>query len=282
MLSSFRSRFGIPGVISVIALVFAMLGGAYAANDGGSGKATASKATASAKKAKRGPRGPRGPQGPAGPVGPAGPQGPAGANGTDGAPGSNGANGKSVTIGNTSACPAGGFTVEVEGSSSTKRTVCSGEEGSPWTLGGTLPPGQTETGNWAAGGKYPGFTPVLAPISFTIPLSEADAAVISELDVASEPPTSPNIHVLAVGEDETVDCPGTVANPEAAPGNLCVYSAKQSGYIAAPAVFTAEEAATGLAAAASGVDTSGAVILGFRGSEGVIEGIGSWAVTAPE
>ena len=42
MLSPLRNRFGIPGVISVIALVFAMFGGAYAAtnsNDGG--KATA-------------------------------------------------------------------------------------------------------------------------------------------------------------------------------------------------------------------------------------------------
>ncbi|HKB50891.1 MAG TPA: hypothetical protein VKC63_05620, partial [Solirubrobacterales bacterium] len=67
MLSPLRNRFGIPGVISVIALVFAMLGGAYAASDNGSGKATASA------KAKAGPRGPRGKTGPAGPAGPAGP-----------------------------------------------------------------------------------------------------------------------------------------------------------------------------------------------------------------
>ena len=33
MFSTLRTRFGIPGVISVIALVFAMLGGAYAANN---------------------------------------------------------------------------------------------------------------------------------------------------------------------------------------------------------------------------------------------------------
>jgi hypothetical protein len=33
MLSPLRNRFGIPGVISVIAFVFAMLGGAYAANN---------------------------------------------------------------------------------------------------------------------------------------------------------------------------------------------------------------------------------------------------------
>ncbi len=44
MFSTLRTRFGIPGVISVIALVFAMFGGAYAAsNSSGGGKATASR-----------------------------------------------------------------------------------------------------------------------------------------------------------------------------------------------------------------------------------------------
>ena len=43
MFSPLRNRFGIPGAISVIALVFAMFGGAYAASDNsGGGKATAS------------------------------------------------------------------------------------------------------------------------------------------------------------------------------------------------------------------------------------------------
>src|SRR3954453_7338957 len=53
MLSPLRNRFGIPGVISVIALVFAMFGGAYAATNGGDG----AKATASAKQGPPGPRG---------------------------------------------------------------------------------------------------------------------------------------------------------------------------------------------------------------------------------
>src|SRR5258706_13999527 len=68
MFSPLSNRFGIPGVISVIALVFAMLGGAYAAsNNSGGGKASASA------KAKKGPRGPKGATGPAGPAGPSGP-----------------------------------------------------------------------------------------------------------------------------------------------------------------------------------------------------------------
>src|ERR1700729_4312957 len=85
MFSTLRTRFGIPGSISVIALVFAMFGGAYAASNSASG----GKATASAK-AKKGPRGPKGATGPAGPAGPQGPAGPAGAQGPAGAAGKDG------------------------------------------------------------------------------------------------------------------------------------------------------------------------------------------------
>jgi hypothetical protein len=110
MLSPLRNRFGIPGVIAVIALVFAMFGGAYAASNKDGGKATASA------KAKRGPRGPKGPKGDPGPAGPQGSAGPAGAPGKDGAAG---------------------------------RSGPPGPEGSPWTAGGTLPAEKTETGSWA-------------------------------------------------------------------------------------------------------------------------------------
>jgi hypothetical protein len=171
MLSPLRNRFGIPGVISVIALVFAMLGGAYAAsNNSGGGKATASA------KAKKGPRGPKGATGPAGPTGPAGANGakgdkgdtgPAGSAGPSGAPGSAGApgvKGKSVTETKIPAEPSetlcsgyGGveYLIEeaIEGT-----TICNGEEGSPWTDGGKLPPGATETGLYYAEGREHTFT----------------------------------------------------------------------------------------------------------------------------
>src|SRR6188768_510215 len=150
MFSTLRTRFGIPGVISAMALVFAMFGGAYAAsNSSGGGKATASA------KAKKGPRGPKGAKGDMGPAGPQGPAGAAGAKGDAGSPGSPGANGKSVALVNEAPdnCEEGGFTYEVEGSGE-ENEVCNGEEGSPWTDGGTLPSGSTETGVW--GGAFPG------------------------------------------------------------------------------------------------------------------------------
>lgn len=81
MFTVFRSKFGIPGVISMMALVFAMIGGAYAASSDGGGEATASA------KGKRGKPGKTGKTGPTGATGAAGPQGPAGAKGDAGANG---------------------------------------------------------------------------------------------------------------------------------------------------------------------------------------------------
>lgn len=155
MFSTLRTRFGIPGVISVIALVFAMLGGAYAASDSSDG----GKATASAK-AKRGPKGPKGPKGATGPAGPAGPQGPAGANGKDGSNGANGTNGtsgapgKSVSVteietGEPDCEERGGVEVKQEGAGSGIE-VCNGKEGSAW-VAGTAPSGAVLKGTWSVG-----------------------------------------------------------------------------------------------------------------------------------
>jgi len=209
MFSTLRTRFGIPGVISVIALVFAMFGGAYAASNSASG----GKATASAK-AKKGPRGPKGPKGDTGPAGPAGPQGPAGPKGDTGAAGSSGANGTSVT---SKAVPASSAVCNHSGgaeftSASGTTTACNGEEGekgeegSPWTAGGTLPPEATETGEW---GTYGGVVGNLTmPMQFNIPL-------------ASEPQTT----LLKEGESTAPGCPG-ISNglPTAEPGHFCVYT----------------------------------------------------------
>jgi hypothetical protein len=205
MFSPLRNRFGIPGVISVIALVFAMLGGAYAASDNERDGATAS--ATKANKAKKGPRGPRGPKGPQGPAGPAGPQGPAGAAGAKGDAGAPGAQGPVGPMGPTG--PEG-----EEGPQ--------GPEGNPWTELGTLPEDATETGTFA--GKAPGSGGGFAlPISFPIPLE-------GDLDEA---------HVHAVNSDgqerdgitlvPATTCLGTALEPTAPPGHLCVYIGAAQG-----------------------------------------------------
>jgi len=193
MFSSFRNRFGIPSVISVIALVFAMFGGAYAAsNDSGSG----AKATASAKK---GPRGPRGPKGPAGPAGPQGPAGAAGAKGDKGDTGAAGSNGSQGPIGPTGKTGATGATGATGLSGFTE----------------TLPSKKTETGTWVAGPNDEG---AMVPLSFNIPLENAPVAVhFVKLD--GKEYTGEKAGVTPV------NCLGEAEDPTAPPGHVCIYEA---------------------------------------------------------
>jgi hypothetical protein len=247
MLSPLRNRFGIPGVISVIALVFAMFGGAYAA----SGALTA-KQKKEVKKIAKGFQG----TGPAGAQGPAGPQGAKGDTGVAGANGKDGTNGVSATTtsfaGAKAPCTEGG--VEVKSASPTA-LVCNGvkgadgEDGEPWTAGGTLPPGETEAGAWAT--SSPGFY----PISFGIPL----AAPLDENHVhKSEDPGF------------ATNCPGTLADPEAAPGHLCVYARLVEAGQTTPFLIFDPSTEVEDGAAATG---AGLLMVG--------EGFGTWAVTAP-
>ncbi len=273
---SLRNRFGIPGVISVIALVFAMLGGAYAAsNNSGAGKATASA------KAKRGPRGPRGPEGPAGP---SGPQGPAGASGKDGAAGkagtngtngTSGADGKSVTVtavqtGATECNGLGGAIDKQEGAGSGSE-VCNGEEGAagpegqPWTAGGTLPVEKTETGVWALVGNRQtvkdgnGNNVVIGDgevtqISFAIPLAaKLKLTKIIAIDATTMDP---------------VHCPGSAekpASPPPASGYLCLYQAAMNNIFPFPGL--------------TNVGVGGILIELHPSADGVFSAKGSWAVT---
>jgi hypothetical protein len=236
MLSPLRNRFGIPGVISVIALVFAMLGGAYAASDNGG--ASSDKASASAK-AKKGPRGPRGPKGPAGPAGPTGPQGPAGAKGDTGAAGSNGQNGAPGTPGQSvTATPIAAGGVCGAGVTGVKYTlgassnnICNGKSGTNGEDGetgftDTLPGGAIETGTYStewAGSKKPGDTNVVIestvfpfvaymPISFNIPLASTPKLVW--LNKAG----------TAFAGSDTASCRGTAIEPKPDPGVLCLYT----------------------------------------------------------
>ncbi|HXS33185.1 MAG TPA: hypothetical protein VN758_05350 [Solirubrobacterales bacterium] len=224
MFSTLRNRFGIPGVISVIALVFAMFGGAYAAsNSSGGGKATASAKGKPGPRGKTGKTGPAGPQGPAGPVGPAGPAGAKGdagapgANGTNGAPGTPGTNGTSVVASaeatGTGNCEGRGGSKFVTGATTTY--ACNGKEGAGGGGGGgwskTLPPGETETGAWSFFGEEK--SEQISSISFSIPLSPASTVGITP-------------HFTDTDGDAT--CTGTSSNPTAPAGKICFYIAENN------------------------------------------------------
>jgi Collagen triple helix repeat (20 copies) len=221
MLSAIRRRITPGTVIATLALVLAMSGGAYAA---GHYLITSTKqikpSVLKALKGKTGPVGPAGTAGPAGPAGTAGPSGAGtpGAKGENGAPGTNGTNGTSVTSTESPSAIEGHCNGTISGgkggskfeSASGKTYACNGKEGSPWTAGGTLPSGKSETGMWGTvlGSPAAGSKPVgVASISFTVPLA-----------------TAPTLNFLREGVKETTNCPGTAENPLAEEGQLCVYT----------------------------------------------------------
>jgi hypothetical protein len=226
-----------PGtIVAIVALVFAMTGGAFAVTgQGGNGKSTAVAAKKKKGKVKvkvlRGPAGPRGaegkqgPEGKAGPAGPAGPQGPAGAKGdtgekgapgTAGKNGEPGANGKGVTVEEAAAgCSAGGITVEAEGSKE-PHEVCNGKEGkqgNPAEFPETLPVGRSESGTWSMtvpttkyyGGKaYIGFASISYPIMMPTEIKQFE--------------------YVAKATEQTTNCPlGPFGEAKAAKGYLCVF-----------------------------------------------------------
>jgi hypothetical protein len=295
MLSLLRNRFGIPGVISVIALVFAMLGGAYAASDNGGGKATAS---AKAKKGPPGPRGKTGPAGPAGAAGPAGPAGLAGPKGDKGDTGPAGANGASATtesfVGAQHGCTAGGVVVK---SASPEVTVCNGKNGTNGTTGftETLPSGMTETGSWSFGflpeGAAPGFHHLKIPISFNVPLAASLSGAGCRTVESGHVAATCHVHFINANGKEVVEneanfeieeftstaCTGTPAAPTATAGDLCVYTSGLTNVLGAFDSLIVKASDNN----ESGASTAGATI-NFFGVLAEAEGYGIWAVTAEE
>jgi Collagen triple helix repeat (20 copies) len=193
MLTRVHQKLGTAGfVISIVALVVALGGGAYAASGGLSGKQKkevekiAKSVSKSGKTGATGPAGPAGAVGAKGDAGAKGDTGPAGAAGANGTNGTNGTNGKAGTNGKDGET---GFTE-------------------------TLPSGKTETGVFAlALSDLPAASGPVIPISFSIPLTEAGEAIYVNQS-ETENGTNPT-------------CKGTVEHPTAPAGTLCVYAAEE-------------------------------------------------------
>jgi hypothetical protein len=257
MFSTLRTRFGIPGVISVIALVFALFGGAYAAsNSSGGGKATAS---AKAKKGPRGPKGATGPAGPAGAQGPAGAKGDAGANGAAGGVGPAGPTGPTGPTGKT-------------GTGTTGPTGPTGPTGQTGFTA-TLPSGKTETGVWSISqSSTAAFLLSSASISFPIPLvqpgAEGTGFGFDQKQTKNE-------------EFGTSGCAGTVAEPMAPPGVLCVYTAFESLENAIGGIEPRSLEGGFGAYGVSGAYLAGPNLEGSAEEPALAQSLGTWAVTAP-
>ena len=258
MFQALRTKFGIPGLISVLALVFVMGGAAYAA------KKYVITSTAQIKPSVL--KSLKGKAGPAGANGTNGANGKDGINGKDGArgeAGSPGTPGKSVltaaaTTTPSGECPTvGGTKLEVEGSG-TARHVCNGKEGPPGPTceGGAclLPSEATETGVWSAADS--GGSEALAQISFPLRLSVAPTSDFFVTKAEVQGGTAP------------AGCPGSFGSPEAEPGVLCVYEKFNFGFQSSPSFLEIDE-------------TSGTVLhLFVEVGETEAAAVGSWAVTA--
>jgi hypothetical protein len=209
MLNRIRERFGTAGlVVSIMALVLALAGGAFAAAGGLTAKQkTQVKAIA---KQFAGKPGATGPAGPAGANGKDGANGTSGTNGTDGDDGTSIANSVESPGGN---CARGGS--KFVGTATTY--ACNGADGSPWTAGGTLPAGATQTGVFAGLNGVNGYG--YLPVSFNVPLSPTHPALTN----------TANIKVIDVGGAIPNECEtahtgtASAANPEADPGYVCFF-----------------------------------------------------------
>lgn len=356
MFSRLREPFGKAGlIVAVVALVAAMVGGAYAANHRGKrhhkrgnpvvavakrySKAFSKRYSKAFSKRFAVP----GETGPAGPQGPAGAKGDTGAPGENGKPGEKGEPGESVTMETLYAGECtneeGGAKLEVGGSAV---EVCNGErgpEGALGTAGTTLPSEASETGTWTFGNFFETESFRLIPVSFPIPLGEelgaahvhflgseaghaegegevtSGSAVVKAVTTSTghfaageeisgtgipsgtevkqilsstELELTANATASSSGKESlTADLPsdcegGTVAEPTAKPGSLCVYSAnvKGHGFFGTenlPLPYEIINASKGVGDPGAG--RAGALLVWSPPSKGYIAW-GQWAVTA--
>ncbi len=264
MRSIFRAmtKVNLVNVCLVVALVFAMTGGAYAARH---------YIITSTKQIKPSVlKQLQGKQGPAGVSGSNGKDGAPGANGSNGKDGGPGVAGESVTskeikVGEAGCNKLGGSEFAVGGKTT---SACNGQTG--YTE--TIPKGKTLKGDWSIAEQVPGTGFVeggaSTAVGFGIPLAEAPEAV----------------SYVKEGEATPSGCTGDVSNPGAEPGHLCVFAAFEfNGNVTQASICPATAPVLFCIAGTvePGADPSGFVIGVVDSKEkGLIAANGTWAVTA--
>lgn len=231
--------------IAILALVFGMTGGAWAAKKY---LITSTKQISpSVLKALKGAAGKNGANGTSGAAGPAGPTGPGGAQGGSGSEGKQGGEGKEGKEG-----PPG-----KEGKP--------GKEGSPWTINSQLPEKATETGAWSFGPVGEG-TPLVPIASFVVKLkAPLDTLHVHFINANGKEEKVPGTEIPAPAA-----CPGKAAEPAATSGNLCVYAASLSRALTGSIAIAPPDGG-------EGAGVAGALQLFITEAGG--EGRGTWAVT---
>jgi hypothetical protein len=283
MFSILRNRFGIPGALAVVALVLAMVGGAYAA-----AKLTTKQKKEVEKIAKKF-AGKQGPQGPAGPAGAAGAPGKDGARGPTGLEGPEGPEGAPGQTGFTETLPSGKTeTGAYRAPAGSAGTVISFNIPLPAALDtehvkfndgaeavGNLTNGSTtvtitqriqkfEVGYTVAG---PGI-PLGAKVVSCAPECGEEETEITLSAPATETKTGVTVNGVLPECDNGAAPAASPENPEADPGYLCVFAAsgQEPTGVGKPGSSTGDQ----------GASATGGAIQSFLGVS-----TGTWAVTAP-
>jgi len=206
MLSRIHNKLGTAGlIIAVVALVAALAGTAFAALPGLNSKQKKEVKKIAKGLVVPGPAGPAGAKGDTGAAGPAGPAGPAGATGPAGPTGAKGTNGAPGATGPTGPTGETGFTDH-------------------------LPSGKTETGSWSfnpSGGRAYKFLlnkevceAEPEKCEYEIQYTEEEIATVGlpfNIPLVNAP------EAIVYNKPETPECPGTITEPKAEAGKVCVY-----------------------------------------------------------
>ena len=88
---------------------------------------------------------------------------------------------------------------------------------------------------------------------------------------------APSVHVVPVGNPVPVGCSGTVENPDASPGHLCIFVGWSANTATPGDIAGTYKAETGQ----SGASRRGTVLIVHAADSGYVETSGTYAVTAP-
>jgi hypothetical protein len=139
-------------------------------------------------------------------------------------------------------------------------TGAQGVQGVPGPVTGVLPAGQTLRGNYMLSQTNATATNFHNAVSFGLRLSAA-----------------PTVHYINNGTAPPAECPGTVADPQAAPGHLCIYETQATNVGAGRGACNPEVGGC----PANSASREGFAVYGPVTGAGAVYMFGSWAVTAP-
>jgi len=295
MLQRIHEKLGTAGfIISIVALVAALGGGAYAASGSGLTGKQKKEVEKIAKKyaGKNGTNGANGTNGTNGAPGSPGKEGSQGKQGEQGKAGTNGTNGTNGTSVVSSPEPKGlnckeGGSKFVAGASTT--FACNGESAE---YPKTLPSGRTESGTWSVffTSTVETFPGSVGSITFQLPLASAGSKgfVLTSEDIELEKfgRKAGKSCKVEVSEPLCVftGCEGTLEEPKpVTAGVLCVYSdgpETTEEHTSGP-LQTRQANGEELGYSTSGALLAGPFIQGTTAEPAIFDARGTWAIKAP-